>query len=69
MKSTLISAALSLAVAFALVPAAHAKKQVKTWTDPELAQKEDPDFLVQGEYGSADESAGYGVQVVALGGG
>lgn len=69
MKSTLTSAALSLAVAFALVPAAHAKKQVKTWTDPELAQKEDPDFLVQGEYGSADESAGYGVQVVALGGG
>lgn len=41
----------------------------KAWTDPEIAAKEDPDFLVQGEYGTADGSATHGVQVVALSGG
>jgi hypothetical protein len=69
MKSTLTSTLLTLALAFALVSDADAKKQGKAWTDPELAKKEDPDFLIQGEYGSADSSAGYGVQVVAMGGG
>jgi hypothetical protein len=39
------------------------------WTDPELAMKEDPDFAVQGEYGSANPGAPWGVQVVALSGG
>lgn len=42
----------------------------KIWTDPQVAMEEDPDFAIQGEYGSA--TAGEfteGVQVVALGGG
>lgn len=37
----------------------------KTWTDPEVARREDPDFVIQGEY--RDETMG--AQVVALGGG
>lgn len=41
----------------------------KAWTDPAKAAKEDPDFMIQGEYGSAKPGADYGVQVVALGGG
>ncbi|MGD1978469.1 MAG: DUF1080 domain-containing protein [Akkermansiaceae bacterium] len=39
----------------------------KTWTDPEVAKKEDPDFSIQGEYHAKD--AAFGGQVVALGGG
>ncbi len=35
------------------------------WTDPAEAAKEDPDFLIQGEYHT--EGAPFGVQVVALG--
>ena len=56
--------ALSMGVA---VSAGAAKKPV--WADPEKAKAEDPDFSVQGEYGSAKASADspYGVQVVALG--
>ena len=37
----------------------------KTWTDPALAKREDPDFEVQGEY----VGKGLGLQLVALGGG
>lgn len=44
-------------------------KNIKTWTDPELASKEDPDFAIQGEYGSTSAGASAGVQVVALGNG
>ena len=43
-----------------------AKKKVPTWTDPEKAKAEDPDFSIQGEYGPG---SGYGAQVVALGNG
>ena len=39
----------------------------RTWTDPEAALREDPDFAVQGEYVGQDATVGYGVQVVALG--
>lgn len=39
--------------------------QIKTWTDPGLARREDPDFMVQGEY----VGKGLGLQLVALGGG
>ncbi|HIG26340.1 MAG TPA: DUF1080 domain-containing protein [Verrucomicrobiales bacterium] len=40
------------------------------WTTEESAKKEDPDFSVQGEYGTTTEGgAKFGVQVVALGGG
>ncbi len=49
---------------------AEEKTQNKIWTDPEVAIKEDPDFSIQGEYGSAKAGeATEGVQVVALGGG
>jgi len=41
----------------------------KAWTDPDVARQEDPDFAIQGEYGSASAGAGLGVQVVALGNG
>jgi hypothetical protein len=37
----------------------------KTWIDPDLAKREDPDFTVQGEY----VGKGLGLQLVALGGG
>jgi hypothetical protein len=49
--------------------AVDAKPKAKAWTDPEVAQKEDPDFLIQGEYGLARAGADFGVQVVALGDG
>ena len=39
------------------------------WTDPELAAQENPDFIIQGEYGVAKEGQKWAVQVVALGGG
>jgi hypothetical protein len=62
--------ALSMVVAVsagAAKPAKTAKKPV--WADPAAAKAEDPDFSVQGEYGSAKASpdTAYGVQVVALG--
>lgn len=41
----------------------------QAWTDPQLAAREDPDFSIQGEYGSADPGSPWGLQVVALGGG
>ncbi|MEX1048057.1 MAG: DUF1080 domain-containing protein [Akkermansiaceae bacterium] len=40
-----------------------------TWTDPELALREDPDFAVQGEYRDAKNESAPGVQVAALGDG
>lgn len=46
------------------------KPPEKIWTDPEVALREDSDFAIQGEYGSAKEGESVeGVQVVALGGG
>jgi len=54
-------------------PAAPKKKKDSkaklTWTDPIKAAAEDPDFLVQGEYGRDRPDQPWGVQVVALGGG
>ena len=41
----------------------------KAWVDADKAAAEDPDFSIQGEYGSAKPGAPYGVQVVALGNG
>ena len=46
-----------------------AGKTHKAWTDPNTAGREDPDFSIQGEYGSAKPGADYGVQVVARGNG
>ena len=44
---------------------ARSKGKAKTWTEPEKARAEDPDFSVQGEYTNGRD----GLQVVALGGG
>ncbi len=44
-----------------------AKPKGKFWVTYESAKAENPDFLVQGEYGSTAD--GFGVQVVALGDG
>lgn len=49
--------------------AADGDKTNLTWTDPNRAAAEDPDFLIQGEYGVAKKKQAWGVQVVALGGG
>jgi hypothetical protein len=40
-----------------------------TWLDPQRAAAEDPDFLVQGEYGPPGPGADWGLQVIAMGGG
>jgi len=48
---------------------AAGENRPKAWTDPDVARQEDPDFAIQGEYGSASAGAGLGVQVVALGNG
>jgi hypothetical protein len=48
------------------VPSGGADK-APVWTDPAAARQEDPDFLIQGEYGSVKPGAVVGVQVVALG--
>ena len=64
---------IALAVLVTLTGLAEAapKKRGKTWIDPAKAKAEDPDFSIQGEYGSAkvDKDAPFGVQVVALGDG
>ncbi len=60
---------LGFVLAAGLIHAAPQKVEHKAWTDPVVALKEDPDFAVQGEYGSATSGAKAGVQVVALGGG
>ena len=46
-----------------------AKGKHKEWIDPAKAVNDDPDFSIQGEYGSAKAGAAVGVQVVALGNG
>lgn len=51
----------------ALVVPALAKAKGQTWTDPEKAAAEDPDFDVQGEYVIDIDGKRVGVQVVALG--
>lgn len=62
-----LSAILVLSIAQAR---AEEKKMQMAWIDPEVALREDPDFAIQGEYGSAKAGElAEGVQVVALGGG
>lgn len=53
-----------LVLAVILAPVASQKKpKQKVWDDPSVAAREDPDFLLQGEYARP----GLGVQVIALG--
>ncbi|BCX46759.1 hypothetical protein HAHE_06670 [Haloferula helveola] len=59
---------LALALLVAAFAASAADKS-PVWTDPVKAAQEDPDFIVQGEYGLNREGASVGVQVVALGDG
>ncbi len=57
--------ALSALIALLALSAAHAADNNKVWTDPAKAAKEDPDFVIQGEYAAK----GAGAQVIALGNG
>jgi len=68
MNPTTTLCCLSTLLAVMAVPG-HAADNNKTWTDPEAARQEDPDYLVQGEYGLNQPGAAWGVQVVALGDG
>ena len=70
LKRTTAVACLSALIIF-VVHLAHAagEDRPKAWTDPDVARQEDPDFAIQGEYGSAGAGASAGVQVVALGNG
>jgi hypothetical protein len=43
----------------------QAANKTQVWSDPGTATKEDPDFSIQGEYGSVKPVALVGVQVVA----
>ena len=63
MKLLHISTGLLLILSLGLFAKVGAKKP--TWTDPETAATDNPDFKVQGEY----QAEGIGVQVVALGDG
>ena len=45
------------------------KSEHKTWTDPESALHDDPDFAIQGEYRSAEAGMAMGAQVVVIGSG
>jgi hypothetical protein len=70
MKRTMTINTLSALFVFATASAfAAGDNKNKTWTDPDVARQEDPDFAIQGEYGSTSAGASAGVQVVALGNG
>jgi hypothetical protein len=68
MKPSNAICGLSALLILAVLPAAAANKN-KAWTDTATALKDDPDFSIQGEYGSTKGGATVGVQVVALGDG
>ena len=60
--------ALALLMAMAALPLTAAPDpDSRTWTDPEIATREDPDFSIQGEYRSDEGASAMGAQVVALG--
>jgi hypothetical protein len=64
-KTYFVGMAAALSALMVLSMEAAPKDDHKTWTDPETALREDPDFAIQGEYASK----GIGAQVVALGDG
>jgi len=59
---------LALACCLAAQPA-NLKKETPTWTNPQKAAAENPDFSIQGEYGKNKKNQPWAVQVVALGDG
>jgi hypothetical protein len=69
-KTLLVAAIIIVAPRISSAAAANNKVlATPTWTDPEKAAADDPDFLIQGEYGVERGPAPWGAQVVALGGG
>jgi hypothetical protein len=68
-KRTAISGFYALLFCGAVSAFAAAPADDKTWTDPETALREDPDFAIQGEYDFPSGNPAGGVQVIALGGG
>ncbi len=69
LRSILAVAVLSLSIDAFAAKNANSPKANLTWTDPIKAKAEDPDFSIQGEYGSAAADQPWAVQVVALGDG
>lgn len=67
MKRLLISCSLSVLTMF--TAGAAPKAGIDTWTRPDSALREDPDFSIQGEYLNRESESPMGAQVVALGGG
>ncbi|MBG86717.1 MAG: hypothetical protein CMO80_07440 [Verrucomicrobiales bacterium] len=68
-RSAVLFAA-ALAFVSASIEAAQPKKKNntgKTWIDPKKAAADDPDFLIQGEYGHSKQWQPWAAQVVALG--
>ncbi len=65
MKAKVVSAGSVVLVILVLAGVLLAAGQNKTWIDPEVAMREDPDFAVQGEYAGK----GSGLRVAALGDG
>jgi len=68
-RTTFIRCLCALLVFAAYQGPSAGQQRPKVWTDPDVARREDPDFAIQGEYGSAGAGASVGVQVVALGDG
>jgi hypothetical protein len=68
-RTTAIRCLCALLVFAAFQGPSAGEQAPKVWTDPDAARREDPDFAIQGEYGSAGAGASFGAQVVALGGG
>ena len=67
-KQFMVSVCACTMLALSSAQAAPTAEQ-KTWTDPVVALREDPDFAIQGEYRSAEGAPPLGAQVVALGSG
>ena len=52
-----------------LAPALAEKSRKPFWNDPVKAEKEDPDFSIQGEYSGTEDGQKVGLQVIARGSG